>query len=211
MATHTGVLEAFAHSLRSSNANLSRPFHGSSNLSRFWIHSHSSHSLPPHSLSPHSLSPHSLPHSVRPFSTSTAAPPGFPSSPSERPPQQQLPQHKDLPQLLPPPSVPQRRVVITALFSIMLPNLEAHTSVVLPVHLPFPPLSLLFRLSSPPTHHHERSHLSTPSLSLLPLPLHSPSPQHFLPPASPHPPACELSFSTRFNDTPHLGVHKYLA
>ncbi|CAI7857733.1 unnamed protein product [Closterium sp. NIES-53] len=88
----------------------SRPFEDSNSSNPSTAAAKSLNSPLPHSPSPHSLSTHSSPHSIRPFSTSTAAPP---SSPFARPPQQPLPQHKDLPQLPPPPLVPQRRVVVT--------------------------------------------------------------------------------------------------
>ncbi|CAI5987203.1 unnamed protein product [Closterium sp. NIES-65] len=88
----------------------SRQFENSNSSNPSTAAAKSLNSSLPHSPSPHSLSPHSSPHSVRPFSTSTAAPP---SSPFARPPHQPLPQHKDLLQLPPPPPVPQRRVVVT--------------------------------------------------------------------------------------------------
>ncbi|GJP55109.1 hypothetical protein CLOM_g14096 [Closterium sp. NIES-68] len=75
-------------------------------------HSHRSpspQSLSPHSPSPRSPSPLSPASSDRALSSSSAAPP------SSRPSQQPLPQHKGLPQLPPPPAVPQRRVVVTGI------------------------------------------------------------------------------------------------
>ncbi|CAI5528785.1 unnamed protein product [Closterium sp. Naga37s-1] len=90
----------------------SRQFENSNSSNPSTAAAKSLNSSLPHSPSPHSLSPHSSPHSVRPFSTSTAAPP---SSPFARPPHQPLPQHKDLLQLPPPPPVPQRRVVVTGI------------------------------------------------------------------------------------------------